>query len=80
MVFLENVNNLVEVMLQMGNPFEEESSDLLTLDTKDIAHPDRANLIMTHYNKGKEQFHAFLKEMKGESFYDPIKRNEISFF
>ena len=27
-------------MEELGNPFDEESQDLLVLDTKEIAHPD----------------------------------------
>ena len=42
------------VMEEMGNPFEEESGDHLTLDTKDIADPSAAQLIATHHERGKE--------------------------
>ena len=35
--FFEKIKQLTMVMEEMGNPFEEESGDLLTLDTKDIA-------------------------------------------
>ena len=37
-VLLEKVEKLSKVMTDMGNPFQEESGDLLSLDTKDIAH------------------------------------------
>ena len=29
----------------MGNPFQEETGDLLSLDTKDVAHPSAAEQI-----------------------------------
>ena len=40
--FFEKVKRLTLVMEEMGNPYEEESGDLLTLDTKDIADPSAA--------------------------------------
>jgi len=41
-VFLEKVEKLYTVMKDMGNPFQEETSELLTLDTNYIAHPSSA--------------------------------------
>jgi len=35
--FLEKVQRLTNTLEEMGNPFQEESGDLLSLDTKDIA-------------------------------------------
>jgi FtsZ-binding cell division protein ZapB len=35
-MFAQHVRSLVEVMEEMGNPFLEESKDLLRLDTRDI--------------------------------------------
>ena len=37
-IFLDNVDNLFKVVKDMENPFQEETGDLLSLDTKDIAH------------------------------------------
>ncbi len=67
----------------MGNPFQEESQDLLSLDTKDIAHHTAAELISTHYEKGKVRFQEFLKGLEDEetsTFYEPIKKNRVDFF
>jgi hypothetical protein len=38
---------------ELGNPFMEESRDLLSLDTKDIVHANAAELIESHLEKGK---------------------------
>lgn len=54
--FFGKVKRLTMVMQEMGNPYEKESEDLLTLGTKDIADPSAAGLIATHYERGKEQF------------------------
>ncbi|CAE1246682.1 unnamed protein product [Acanthosepion pharaonis] len=40
--FFEKVHRLTSVIEEMGNPFSEESTDLLSLDTKDIADPTAA--------------------------------------
>lgn len=40
--YLEKVCKLTTTIQDMGNPFQEESCDLLSLDTKDIAHPSAA--------------------------------------
>ena len=67
----------------MGNPFEEESGDLLTLNTKDITDPSAAQLIAMHHERGKEKFNSFMANLQCEndcSFYQPIKKNRITFF
>lgn len=81
--FLDKAQKLTKVMQDLGNPFQEESSDLLTLDTKDIAHPKAADLINTHYDRGRDQFKEFMEHLEhgdGEFFYQPIKKNNIDFF
>ena len=54
--FLDKVHRLTIVLHDMGNPFQEESSDLLTLDTKDIAHTCVHDLLSTHYETGFVHF------------------------
>ena len=48
-LFMDKVNKLTKVIGDLGNPFQEESKDLLTLDTKDIAHPNGTERIHTHF-------------------------------
>ncbi|KAJ8410237.1 hypothetical protein AAFF_G00202180 [Aldrovandia affinis] len=82
-VFFENVEKLSQAMKDMGNPFQEESRDLLSLDTKDIAHHTAAELIGTHLEKCKVRFQEFMKGLEGEeesTFYEPIKKNRVDFF
>ena len=55
-VFLEKVEKLSQAMKDMGNPFQEESRDFISIDTKDIAHHTAAELIGTHTEKGKVRF------------------------
>ncbi len=68
---------------EMGNPFQEETGDLLSLDTKDIASPRSAERIATHLSTGNASFEAHLEKLKHEdtsSFYAPIKKTKKDFF
>ena len=79
--FLEKVQRLTMVLEEMGNPFTEETGDLLTLDTKDIAESSAAERVATHLQKGKEQFKTFMDKLDdGQYFYQSIKKNSIDFF
>ena len=77
------VGKQYSVIKEMGNPFQEETADLLTLDTKIIAIPDSGNMTTSHYKTGQSRFKAFIGGLdKGDegSFYDPIKKNKLDFF
>ena len=60
-VFLEKVGKLSATMKEMGNPFHEETRDLLREDTKDIAYPDAAEMAGTNLERGRTQFQEFVK-------------------
>ena len=65
-VFLEKVGRLTNVIHDLGNPFQEESNDLLTLDTKDIAHTSVHELVRTNYERGADRFCTFLKDLESQ--------------
>jgi len=82
-VFLEKVGRLTKVISDLGNPFQEESNDLLTLDTKDIAHTSVHELVSMHYDKSADRFCAFMKDLESQEeslFYKPLKKNKLNFF
>ena len=82
-VFLEKVGRLTKVIYDLGNPFQEESNYLLTLDTKEIAHTSVHELVSTHYEGGADRFCAFLKDLESQEeslFYKPLKKNKLNFF
>ena len=67
----------------MGSPFQEESAELLTLDTKVIASQHAAEAVGMHCENGRSCFKEFMKSFAGENrstFYDKIKRNNKDFF
>lgn len=79
--FTDKVKKLFRAMKDLGNPFQEESKDLLTLDTKIIAHPSAAELVRSHIEKGQAAFKDFFNGLSDQaSFYKPIKKNKTDFF
>ena len=67
----------------MGNSFCENSSDLLVLDTKDLADKTIADGIHTIENIGQKQYDAYVRERlidQVRPISDPIKRNNIPLF
>ena len=52
--FLEKAKALFTVLKDMGNPFQEESADLLVLDIKNITDPVFAELVGRLHPKRQE--------------------------
>jgi hypothetical protein len=79
--FFDKVQKQCTVMNDMGNPFMEETEDLITLDTKMIAHPSFAEMVASLYDNGKTRFSEFLKGLDTDEcpFYQPIKKNKTYF-
>ncbi len=78
---LKSVNMFNRCLHLLTNYLWEESADLLTLYTKNIAHPSAAELIKTHHQKGKPAFREFFNSLGDDTmFYKPIKKNKIDFF
>ena len=81
--FVEKVEALQSVLKEMGNPFKEESAELLVLDTKNIADSALAELVGTHHERGKQQLKSFMEGLESKdtsSFHHPIKKNQVAFF
>ena len=64
--FREKAEALLIVLKEMGNPFQDDSADLLVLDTKNITDPALAELVGTHQQRGQEQFQSFMEGMGNE--------------
>ena len=78
-LFCVQVLNLVKVFHTMGNPFKEETKDLMVLDTHDILDEDAIKSVSTIETLGLNQFNDFLSnrlKTKEMSVFDPIKRNK----
>ena len=81
--FVKDVHSLVGVLLEMGNPFEEDSQDLVKLDTKEIAGPSAVEAVINAKKIGQEQFESFTKAClldRTKAVDDPITRNKLKVF
>ena len=81
--FTLQVEKLVHVMSGIGNPFEEETKELLVLDTQDVKDEEVVNTVNTIENFGNQKFNEFFKNRIQESktpIFEPIKRNKLHLF
>ena len=81
--FTKDVRALVSVIEELGNPFKEESMDLIVLDTKEIAGPAAVETVRNLKKVGQEQFQAFTREClveRTQSINDAIRRNKLDVF
>ena len=60
--FERDVTSLVSTKEEMGNPFTEDSSDLLTLDSRDIADAAVIDTVRQIEKLGEEQYDAYVKD------------------
>ena len=71
---------MVEVLLTNGNPFEELSSDLVTLDNKVCESANAAVSVTQVEACGQEQYNNFKKSVLDSNkklLTTPIKRNNL---
>uniref|UniRef100_UPI00358FF46D uncharacterized protein n=1 Tax=Myxine glutinosa TaxID=7769 RepID=UPI00358FF46D len=81
--FAKEVTTLIQVIDDMGNPFTDESGDLLVLDSRDIVDSEIADNVRSIENLGQQQYEQYVKERMLERttpIMDPIKRNNIPLF
>ena len=71
--FKKDVLSLVPAIEEMGNSFQEDSTDLLVLDSKEIMDETVVTAVREVVSIGQDQYKAFLKERFQERT-KPIKR------
>ena len=80
--FLKDVQSLTLVHQEMGNPFLEESNDLLVLDTKYIME-SVAGTVRKVETIGQEQYSKFVDERLSKCVTpvrDPLPKNKLPLF
>lgn len=60
--FAKDVQNLIEVIDEMGNPFREDSTDLLVLDTKEIVPKSVVEAVPAAKEKGQSMYDTYVEE------------------
>jgi len=82
-IFAQNVRSLSTTMEDMGNPYMEESKDLLVLDSRDIVDPSVTQTIQQIGAIGKEQYDAYVQDRlidRTVPIHEPIKKNKLCLF
>ena len=78
--FERDVRSLANTIEEMGSPFTENSSDLLALDSRDIANSAVIDTVRQIEKLGEEQYDAYVKERlvsQTKPISDPIKKNNL---
>ena len=81
--FTQNVEDLAKAIEEMGNPFTENSNDLLVLDSRDLADPAIIDSVRKIEKLGQEQYDIYVGERlvnQTKSVWEPIKKNNLALF
>ena len=77
------MKNLCDVVRRTGNPFLDDFSELVTLDSRDCADTIVVESVKTLHKLGKEQYQNYVKDVtkdRSRSIHDPIKKNNLPLF
>ena len=81
--FKQEVMNLSETIREMGNPFLNETEELLTLDSHDVLNQSVVGTVRKIEALGKQQYNDYFKSVLVDcekSIHDPIKKNSLRLF
>ncbi len=81
--FKQQVLALVETIEDMGNPFLDDTPELLSLDNRHIIDESVADSIRSIEALGKEKFREYEKAVildHTKSIFDPIEKNSLALF
>ena len=81
--FLKDVVNTLSCFEELGNPFTEESENLMAIHTKDIMDDSVVATVKNARKIGEEQFCLFVKERlidRSKPVTDPLKKNNLPTF
>lgn len=79
-VFKKDVLSLVSAIEEMGNPFQEDSTDLLVLDSKEIMDETVVKAVREVVSIGQDQYKAFVKERfqeRTKPITEAIKKSKL---
>ena len=77
------MNNLIETIMKMGNPFSDDFPELVKLDNRNCVHESIVNYLCTLEEIDTKQYQAYVKEVLEDysvSIHEPIKRNSLAQF
>ena len=81
--FRNQVNAVCSTIVEMANPFADQTGDLFVLDTRDIADSKVVETVRTVEQLGKDQYQKFVTKRLQERttpLFDTIQRNKLPLF
>eukprot|EP00745_Piridium_sociabile_P012394 TRINITY_DN190_c0_g1_i6.p1 TRINITY_DN190_c0_g1~~TRINITY_DN190_c0_g1_i6.p1 ORF type:complete len:743 (+),score=169.21 TRINITY_DN190_c0_g1_i6:247-2475(+) len=81
--FHEQTLGLIQVINEMSNPFLEEGSELIALDTRRVIGESVANTVQTIEEVGQAQYDSYNEAIiteRRKSIHEPVKRNSLPLF
>ena len=78
--FVSQVNSVVDVIVELGNPFDETNKDLYTLDTRQIMSEKVVKTIRNAEDLGKAQYNQFVADYINNNikeFNVSIRKNNL---
>ena len=82
-IFKEQALALVHTIRGMSNPFVDDTSDLIMLDTRNVIDESVVNTVRTVESVGRDQYnkyHDTVIKNRTNSIHEPIKRNKLPLF
>ena len=79
-IFKEQAMTLADIISDLGNPFSDDSDELITLKTRNVMDATVVNTIRTVESLGQEQYQRYRQAViidHTQSIYDPIKKNSL---
>ena len=83
MTFGRDITSLTDVIKEIGNPFAENSKDLLVLDSRDLTVPAVIDTLRQIKSLGQEQYDTYVNERlvnQANPITDSMKRNNLLLF
>ena len=81
--FAKHVSSMVDAIDELGNPFLEETKDLLRLGTRDIVEPTVVESLQKAEKLGHEQYETFVAKRlssQATTLSETIKKNKLKLF
>ena len=81
--FKKQVQSLIDTVTGFGNPFEDDCSELLILNTRACADDSVIKTVQSVETLGKAQYQQYKKEViteRTKSIHDSIKKNSLALF
>ena len=81
--FKEQAMTMADIISDLGNPFSDDSDELIALETRNVMDATVVNTIRTVESLGQEQYQRYRQAViidHTQSIHDPIKKNSLPLF